>query len=119
MKESKLKVAKANDAELRIMANKTETKAEKEDAKKVLLSRFIESKKGKGKRRGSRGSKCAREGQRCWCRGKVTYGARNQWRTKTAYGGEIWCSNNVFGDPIPGVVKDCFCKTQLRRKAAW
>merc|ERR1712139_493171 len=45
----------------------------------------------------------------CKCNGAVTYGAKGKFRTKHA-GGSIGCNNGVFGDPVPGTVKACYCK---------
>ena len=51
---------------------------------------------------------CASEGGVCSFTGtrQVRYGANNSFSTLTATG-SIACSNNVFGDPMPGVVKTC------------
>lgn len=55
------------------------------------------------------GRKCAREHRTCRCNGMVTYGARGKWKRKVS-NGSIRCANNVFGDPIGGVSKSCYCK---------
>lgn len=56
-------------------------------------------------------TKCANEGERCSFSGtrKVRYGANGRWATKqiTASRGGVMCTNEVFGDPINGVVKSC------------
>merc|ERR1712139_297315 len=57
----------------------------------------------------AKGAHCAREGGTCKCNGAVTYGAKGKFRTKPA-GGSIGCNNGVFGDPVPGTVKACYCK---------
>lgn len=56
-----------------------------------------------------RGERCARENGRCDFRGAATiyYGAKNRWVTRSASDG-IDCNNATFGDPIVGVVKDCY-----------
>lgn len=55
------------------------------------------------------GRHCAREGGRCRFRGEgvVHYGARGRYAKRRARDG-IDCNNGTFGDPIRGVVKDCF-----------
>lgn len=54
---------------------------------------------------------CAQENQLCAFTGTrtVRYGANSSWvsRTVAASGGGIQCSNAVFGDPAPMVVKTC------------
>ena len=51
---------------------------------------------------------CATEGGRCEFAGsrQVRYGANDRWAYRTALG-SIACNNETFGDPIPGVVKQC------------
>lgn len=51
---------------------------------------------------------CAQEGGSCSFSGtlQIRYGTANAYYTKTATG-SIGCSNAVFGDPAPGVVKSC------------
>jgi len=76
---------------------------------------------------------CAHEGETCTCRGHVVYGKRylhgkpghgeretyakikgsGDYKLKLSYG-EIACTNNVFGDPLYGFYKQCFCKTDLK-----
>jgi hypothetical protein len=58
--------------------------------------------------------KCAREHQRgeagiCRCKGTIHYGAKGKFAKKRSNGKAMKCSNGVFGDPIRGTVKDCFC----------
>ena len=53
--------------------------------------------------------KCAEEGGMCYCKGEVFYGAEDKWVGKHSLGGRISCTNQVFGDPIHKVVKDCLC----------
>ena len=55
-----------------------------------------------------RGKYVAREGQKSVCKGVVTYGARNKWVQKKQ-NGKFSCTNGVFGDPIVGTVKACYC----------
>lgn len=54
---------------------------------------------------------CAGENGQCSFTGvqRVYYGAGLSWRSVPAYNG-IGCNNNVFGDPLPGVVKACYVK---------
>lgn len=51
---------------------------------------------------------CAVEGATCSFTGtrQVRYGANGSYTYKTATG-SISCTNGVFGDPIPGIVKSC------------
>merc|ERR1719272_305436 len=61
---------------------------------------------------------CAKEHKHCECNagGKIAYGAPN-WMNdhfdklviKNSAVGGLKCSNGVFGDPIHGTVKDCWC----------
>merc|ERR1712146_183704 len=53
--------------------------------------------------------KCSSEGNDCNFEGTrtVLYGAKNKFNTKKLTDGTK-CSNQVFGDPIPGVVKSCW-----------
>jgi len=58
-----------------------------------------------------RTGKCADENGACHCRGRVRYGANGvytDWRDIP--GSTTGCNNVVFGDPIPGVVKACYCE---------
>ena len=52
---------------------------------------------------------CASEYSTCDFVGQrtVAYGARSVYVTKTLTG-PIECSNSVFGDPVPGTIKNCF-----------
>jgi hypothetical protein len=54
---------------------------------------------------------CAREGATCALpagrTATVWYGAGTAWRTRTGVTGSIGCTNAVFGDPAPGIVKSC------------
>jgi uncharacterized protein (DUF1800 family) len=52
---------------------------------------------------------CAREGNRCVFSGaqNVAYGARDSYTVKTFSDG-VDCNNATFGDPIVGVLKQCF-----------
>lgn len=54
---------------------------------------------------------CAVEGGQCSFSGvkRVFYGAGTNWKSAAAYGG-IACSNDVFGDPVPGRTKACYIK---------
>lgn len=55
---------------------------------------------------------CASEGATCSFSGtqQVRYGANNSYVYKTATG-SINCNNDVFGDPLPGMVKSCSTST--------
>jgi hypothetical protein len=52
---------------------------------------------------------CASENQDCIVPGtkKVNYGAGNRWVSKMVKH-KVYCANEVFGDPAPGVVKACY-----------
>lgn len=54
------------------------------------------------------GNKCSREHATCQCTGTVWYGAKGKWAQRQSKG-SIRCSNSVFGDPIYGTFKHCFC----------
>ena len=53
--------------------------------------------------------KCADENGVCKCTGTVIYGHDSTWTSPRDVENEITCSNAVFGDPIPGPVKECIC----------
>eukprot|EP00040_Diaphanoeca_grandis_P004673 m.29668 g.29668 ORF g.29668 m.29668 type:complete len:4542 (+) comp16144_c0_seq1:223-13848(+) len=55
--------------------------------------------------------KCATENNVCKCTGTVYYGLNSDW-FKLVAEDTIECSNTVFGDPLPGVGKECHCVTQ-------
>lgn len=52
--------------------------------------------------------RCAREGDFCSFRGtrEVRYGADGRW-ARGMFSNGVECSNRVFGDPAPNVVKSC------------
>ncbi|MEO6073683.1 MAG: hypothetical protein ABIP67_10580 [Burkholderiales bacterium] len=54
-------------------------------------------------------TKCANEGSTCKFSGmrQVRYGARNKFAEARNFSGEVECGNATFGDPIPGVSKQC------------
>ena len=53
---------------------------------------------------------CAKEHQTCKCTGTIKYGKGKKWVKKAAKkSGSTPCSNGYFGDPIYGIVKDCYC----------
>lgn len=54
---------------------------------------------------------CATEGQVCRFRGtkRVRYGAPGGFTERAAHNA-IVCSNKVFGDPAPGLVKSCYVR---------
>lgn len=58
----------------------------------------------------ARGIKCATENQVCEFKrsANVYYGAKNSWVVKRFNNKKARCSNKVFGDPAPGVVKSCW-----------
>ena len=61
---------------------------------------------------------CADEGGECRCTGRVRYGKRTTWGRKVLEpsmiaNGAIRCTNEVFGDPLPGTTKECQCQDQL------
>jgi len=51
---------------------------------------------------------CASENGNCACSGQVAYGASGTFNFKLS-SSTIACTNAVFGDPIPGVAKNCYC----------
>lgn len=51
---------------------------------------------------------CASEHDHCPCNGIVAYGYDESWYALPVKG-SVHCSNKVFGDPIEGKGKDCFC----------
>src|ERR1043166_8565097 len=55
--------------------------------------------------------KCANENEQCKFAGEkiVKYGADKRWIEKTFSNG-VDCSNDVFGDPAPGIAKACYIK---------
>ena len=63
-------------------------------------------------------TKCANEGSRCKFNGlrHVRYGARSKFATQQ-FENSAECSNQVFGDPIPGVSKRCEYGPEI--VAAW
>ena len=65
---------------------------------------------------------CAGEGATCSFTGTqaVRYGASGKYSTGT-FKGSVSCSNTVFGDPAPGVVKSCevLSPTQVPAGYAW
>jgi chitodextrinase len=54
-------------------------------------------------------TRCAREGERCSFAGTgdVRYGADGRWTSPRPFTGGVACTNQVFGDPLYGVVKSC------------
>jgi hypothetical protein len=54
-------------------------------------------------------TRCAGEGQACRFSGnrRVAFGAQGKYRYRQA-AESVMCTNQTFGDPIPGVVKACF-----------
>ncbi len=63
-------------------------------------------------------SKCADEGRRCNFNGVriVRYGAKDQYNTREFKNG-VDCNNQIFGDPIEGVSKQC--EIAAPGQAAW
>lgn len=60
--------------------------------------------------------RCAAEGQPCRFQGnkEVVYGKNGTW-TSGVYRDGVRCSNEVFGDPLPGVVKECRYKGRMEQ----
>jgi len=54
--------------------------------------------------------RCATEHGVCSCDGEVQYGANGRFSGWRSVFGSIGCNNGVFGDPIGGVVKSCYCR---------
>jgi len=65
--------------------------------------------------------RCASEHGVCACHGEVQYGANGRFSEWRAVSGSVNCGNSVFGDPIPGVVKACYCKPRCaaEREKCW
>jgi len=65
-----------------------------------------------GQRTGAAGvaTECAREYGVCQCYGEVRYGANGKFSAWHAVSGSVGCNNSVFGDPIHGVAKTCYCR---------
>lgn len=59
------------------------------------------------------GPRCAGEHQQCTCTGSVIYGVSQTWTPPRTVNGSISCNNNVFGDPLRSVVKECRCQSSL------
>ena len=68
-------------------------------------------------------TECAAEGEFCECDGDIIYGAlgkdhklNKKKANATMHAPEgadgLQCSNEVFGDPVPGILKGCFCSDQ-------
>jgi hypothetical protein len=55
---------------------------------------------------------CSNENEKCKCNGIVSYGANGKFNEKDS-NSSIDCTNKVFGDPISGTVKKCYCKTKI------
>ena len=58
------------------------------------------------------GSPCAEEGGTCACTDGVWYGTADKWygpKQGNDYNFAVPCNNGVFGDPAPGIVKECRC----------
>ena len=55
------------------------------------------------------GHHCADEGQTCACYGNVKYGLDQTWTEEKVVDGSIQCTNEVFGDIVPGIKKECRC----------
>ena len=69
---------------------------------------------------------CASENGQCKCQGDIFYGAdkggtldmARGWTKKHAdKSGTTACSNRIFGDPLPGTVKKCFCASSAKAPA--
>lgn len=64
---------------------------------------------------------CAEEGHRCSFSGtaQIYYGANNQYVGPRTYTDGVDCNNSVFGDPIPGIHKQCFIKGGRPQGSTW
>jgi hypothetical protein len=52
---------------------------------------------------------CSGEGGICLCNGYVIYGAGQNFKTPRFARPSIGCTNGVWGDPIQGTAKACYC----------
>ncbi|CAM5424272.1 hypothetical protein ATER59S_02447 [Aquamicrobium terrae] len=61
--------------------------------------------------------RCAQEGEICRLPypAEVVYGARGRTTSRFIDSPAVPCSNRVFGDPAPGVSKECFVMLDARR----
>ncbi len=61
--------------------------------------------------------RCASEGQQCRFSGnkEVIYGKNGTWTSGEVHNGGVRCANDVFGDPLPGVVKECRYKGRMEQ----
>lgn len=57
------------------------------------------------------GPVCAAEHGHCICNGSVIYGIGQTWTIPRPVTGDVACSNNVFGDPLRSVGKQCRCQS--------
>jgi len=62
------------------------------------------------------GEWCADENGHCRCVTEVRYGANGKFSDWQSAHGSTFCSNRVFGDPIGGVKKSCYCKRDFERE---
>jgi len=58
------------------------------------------------------GVRCSGENGVCSCDGYVRYGRGSTWTAGRLVTGTINCNNQVFGDPLVGVSKECRCSTR-------
>jgi len=63
------------------------------------------------------GVKCADENGQCSCNGLVRYGADGRYSHYVDVYGSINCNNGVFGDPIRGTAKACYCEDRETKTA--
>merc|ERR1712032_1567196 len=61
---------------------------------------------------------CSGENGNCGCRGRVRYGERGRFSYRNS-NGNIGCNNRVFGDPIRGVRKNCWCEARQVSNGNW
>lgn len=63
---------------------------------------------------------CATEGQLCRTGGptQVRYGARGRYEYRST-NGPIWCGNDSFGDPAPGLPKHCQVQAYVETRPAY
>jgi hypothetical protein len=61
-------------------------------------------------------TRCAGEGGTCACAvgNTILYGAQGSYNQKVATAATTSCRNSVFGDPIRGQRKSCYCGTQAQ-----
>ena len=56
---------------------------------------------------------CATENCRCSCNGMVKFGKGHSWTAEKRVYGSILCKVGNFGDPLPGIHKECYCRNSM------